>query len=85
MIDERKSKQFKYETTFIGFKSTKVLEFKKIENIYKVTVNFVSEVITCIKDKNNKDYYIKKPIHCILGFLSSLYMIYSSLSNKYIN
>ena len=53
-IDERKKKQHKYETTFIGIKSSKVLEFKKIENIYKVTVNFVSEIITCVKDKNNK-------------------------------
>ena len=54
VIDERKSKQLKSETTFIGLKSTKILEFKKIENIYNVTVNFVSEVITCIKDKNNQ-------------------------------
>ena len=54
VIDERKSKELKYETTFIGLKSSKVLEFKKIENLYKVTVNFVSEIITCVKDKNNK-------------------------------
>ena len=54
VIDERKSKELKYETTFIGLKSSKILEFKKIENIYKVTVNFVSEIITCVKDKNNK-------------------------------
>ena len=54
VIDERKKKQHKYETTFIGLKSSKILEFKKIENIYKVTVNFVSEIITCVKDKNNK-------------------------------
>ena len=54
VIDERKSKQLKYETTFIGLKSAKVLEFKKIENIYKVTVNFVSEIITCVKDNNNQ-------------------------------
>ena len=54
VIDERKSKQLKYETTFIGLKSAKVLEFKKIENIYKVTVNFVSEIITCVKDKNHQ-------------------------------
>ena len=54
VIDDRKSKQLKYETTFIGLKSAKVLEFKKIENIYKVTVNFVSEIITCVKDKNNQ-------------------------------
>jgi len=54
IIDERKKKQVKYETTFIGVKSSKILEFKKIENIYKVSVNFVSEIITCVKDKNNK-------------------------------
>ena len=54
VIDERKSKEIKYETTFIGLKSAKILEFKKIENIYKVTVNFVSEIITCVKDKNDQ-------------------------------
>ena len=54
VIDGRKKKQLKYETTFIGLKSSKILEFKKIENIYKVTVNFVSEIITCVKDKNNQ-------------------------------
>ena len=54
VIDGRKKQQLKYETTFIGLKSSKILEFKKIENIYKVTVNFVSEIITCVKDKNNQ-------------------------------
>jgi len=54
VIDDRKKKELKYETTFIGLKSSKILEFKKIENIYKVSVNFVSEIITCVKDNNNK-------------------------------
>ncbi len=54
VIEERAKKELKYETTFIGLKSSKILEFKKIENIYKVTVNFVSEIITCVKDKNNQ-------------------------------
>ena len=54
VIDERENKKLKFETTFIGLKSAKILEFKKIENIYKVTVNFVSEIITCVKDKNNQ-------------------------------
>jgi len=54
VIDKRKKEEIKYETTFIGLKSSKILEFKKIENIYKVTVNFVSEIITCVKDKNDK-------------------------------
>ena len=54
VIDDRKKNNLKYETTFIGLKSSKIKEFKKIENIYKVTVNFVCEIITCVKDKNNK-------------------------------
>ena len=54
VIDDRKKKELKYETIFIGLKSSKILEFKKIENIYKVTVNFVSEIITCVKNKNNQ-------------------------------
>ena len=54
VIDERKKKELKYETTFIGIKSSKILEFKKIENVYTATVNFVSEIITCVKDKNNQ-------------------------------
>ena len=54
VIDERERKQHKYKTTFIGIKSSKILEFKKVENIYKVTVNFVSEIITCAKDQNNQ-------------------------------
>tara|TARA_X000001036_G_C20535117_1_gene747875 strand:- start:412 stop:1014 length:603 start_codon:yes stop_codon:yes gene_type:complete len=54
VIDNRKKQELKYETTFIGLKSSKILEFKKIENIYKVSVNFVSEIITCVKNKNNQ-------------------------------
>jgi len=54
VIDNRKKKELKYETTFIGLKSSKILEFKKIENIYKITVNFVSEIVTCVRDKNNQ-------------------------------
>ena len=54
VIDQRRKKNLKYETTFIGIKSSNIAEFKKIENIYKVTVNFVSEIITCVKDQNDK-------------------------------
>tara|TARA_E500000331_G_scaffold273192_1_gene265130 strand:+ start:236 stop:838 length:603 start_codon:yes stop_codon:yes gene_type:complete len=54
VIDERKNKQLNYETVFIGIKSAKILEFKKIENIYNVSVNFISEMITCVKDKDNQ-------------------------------
>ena len=54
VIDERKKKELKYETTFIGVKSSKISEFVKEDNIFKITVKFVSEMIICLKDKDNK-------------------------------
>ena len=42
------------EITFIGIKSVAVKSHKKIENSLEVTVDFVSEIITCIKDKDKK-------------------------------
>ena len=51
---ERKNKGHFAEITFIGINSADIKEHKKINNILNVTVNFVAEVITCIKDKNKK-------------------------------
>ena len=42
------------EITFVGVKSATIKEHKKIDQILKVTVDFVGEVITCIKDKDKK-------------------------------
>ena len=42
------------EITFIGVNSAVIKEHKKIDNILNVTVDFVSEVITCIRDKEKK-------------------------------
>ena len=42
------------EITFIGVKSATIKEHRKIDQILKVTVDFVGEVITCIKDKDKK-------------------------------
>ena len=42
------------ETTFIGVNSALIKEHKKINSILEVTVDFVSEIISCVKDKNNK-------------------------------
>ncbi len=42
------------EITFIGVNSATIREHKEIDQILKVTVDFVSEVITCIKDKDKK-------------------------------
>ena len=53
-IDHRKKENLKSELTFVGVKSAKIKNFEKKDNIYTFTVNFVSEIITCKKDKNNK-------------------------------
>ena len=42
------------EITFIGINSADIKEHKKINNILQVTVDFVGEVITCIRDKEKK-------------------------------
>jgi len=42
------------EITFIGINSANIKDHKKMNNILQVTVDFVSEVITCIRDKEKK-------------------------------
>ena len=53
-IDHRKKENLKSELTFVGVKSAEIKSFEKKDNIYTFTVNFISEIITCKKDKNNK-------------------------------
>ena len=53
-LAERESKGHYAEITFIGVISAIIKEHKKIENNLEVTVDFVSELITCIKDKDKK-------------------------------
>jgi len=53
-LQDRNKRGHYAEITFIGVNSATIKEHKKIDQILKVTVDFVSEVITCIKDKNNK-------------------------------
>ena len=53
-IDKRKKENYKSELTFVGVKSAKIERFEKKDNIYTFTVNFISEIITCKKDKNSK-------------------------------
>ena len=53
-IDHRNKENSKSELTFVGVKSAEIKNFEKKDNIYTFTVNFVSEIITCKKDKNNK-------------------------------
>jgi predicted lipid-binding transport protein (Tim44 family) len=42
------------EITFIGINSAVIKEHKKLDKILNVTVDFIAEVITCIKDKDKK-------------------------------
>jgi predicted lipid-binding transport protein (Tim44 family) len=51
---DRENKGHFAEITFIGIKSAIVKTHKKIEENLEVTVEFVSEIITCIKDKDKK-------------------------------
>ena len=53
-IDQRKKENSKSELTFVGVKSAEIKNFEKKDNIYIFTVNFVSEIITCKKNKDNK-------------------------------
>ena len=42
------------EITFIGINSASIKEYKKTDQVLNVTVDFVGEVITCIKNKDKK-------------------------------
>ena len=53
-LKERNKRGHYAEITFIGVNSAKIKDHKKINKILNVTVDFVSEVITCIKDKDKK-------------------------------
>ena len=53
-LKERGKKGHFAEITFIGINSADIKDHKIMNDILKVTVDFVAEVITCIKDKNKK-------------------------------
>ena len=53
-LKERGGRGHFAEITFIGINSANIKEHKIINNILNVTVDFVSEVITCIRDKDKK-------------------------------
>ena len=53
-LKERSTKGHYAEITFIGVNSAIIKEHKKNNNILQVTVDFVGEVITCIRDKEKK-------------------------------
>tara|TARA_Y100001935_G_C17029356_1_gene371718 strand:- start:53 stop:640 length:588 start_codon:yes stop_codon:yes gene_type:complete len=53
-IKEREAKKYSSETTFIGISSAEVKDHVQNKNMLEVTVEFVSEIISCVKDKDNK-------------------------------
>ncbi len=53
-LKERNNKGHYAEITFIGINSAKIKEHKKIGKILNVTVDFIAEVITCIRDNDKK-------------------------------
>ena len=71
-IDDRASKKYSSETTFIGINSAEIKNHEQNKNILEVTVEFVSEIISCIKDKDNKvisgDPDTVKKVHDIWKF-----------------
>ena len=53
-LQDRSKRGHYAEITFIGINSATIKEHKKTDQVLKVTVDFVSEVITCIKDKDKQ-------------------------------
>ncbi len=53
-LQERNKRGHFAEITFIGIDSANIKEHKYIDKALQVTVDFVGEVITCIKDKEKK-------------------------------
>ena len=53
-LQERDEKGHYSEITFIGINSANIKDHKTTQNFLTVTVDFVSEVITCLKDKEKK-------------------------------
>ena len=53
-IKDRKEKGHTSETTFIGINSTMIKNHQEKNNFLEVTVEFVSEIISTLKDKDKK-------------------------------
>tara|TARA_B100001250_G_C19668838_1_gene730521 strand:+ start:62 stop:616 length:555 start_codon:yes stop_codon:yes gene_type:complete len=53
-LKERSTRGHYAEITFIGVNSAEIKNHEKIGNFLNVTVSFIGEVITCIRDKDKK-------------------------------
>ena len=53
-LKERQKNGLISDATFIGINSASIKSYKQTNNILEVTVDFVSEIISCIRDKDKK-------------------------------
>ena len=53
-IKDRSNKGLISETTFIGINSADIKNYNQTNNMFVVTVDFVSEIISCVKDNEKK-------------------------------
>ena len=53
-IKERNKNGLISETTFIGIDSADIKNYSQNNNMFEVTVDFVSEIISCVRDKDKK-------------------------------
>ena len=53
-LNERNEKGMISETTFIGISEANIKKYERLNNMFEVTVDFASEIISCVKDKNKK-------------------------------
>ena len=53
VLDERKNKKYINQFTFIGIKKAKIENIDKKGSFYTVKTRFISEIISCVKDKDN--------------------------------
>ena len=53
-LKDRQNNGLVTDATFIGINSASIKNYKQTNNILEVTVDFVSEIISCIRDKNKK-------------------------------
>ena len=53
-IKDRKNKGLISETTFIGINLADIKNYNRKNNMFEVTVDFVSEIISCVKDNEKK-------------------------------
>tara|TARA_Y100000590_G_scaffold236295_1_gene266000 strand:- start:691 stop:1272 length:582 start_codon:yes stop_codon:yes gene_type:complete len=53
-LSEREKMGLVSDTTFIGINSATILDHKENNNFLEVSVDFVSEIISCVRDKDKK-------------------------------